>query len=101
MSEGVWVDAVRVRGVAEALAVSADTLGSAADTVVDAGFGVAGAGRNYGDLGAAYTQAHRGLGQAVQSWRSSVEDVSDAIVAAIDNYEGQEDATADAIESLR
>ncbi|MCZ4521206.1 type VII secretion target [Rhodococcus ruber] len=101
MSEGFWVDAVRVRGVAEALAVSADALGSAADSVTDAGFGAAGAGRNYGDLGAAYTQAHHGLGRAVESWRSSVEDVSNAIVAAMNDYEGQDDTTADAIESPR
>lgn len=101
MSEGFWVDAVRVRGVAEALAVSADALGSAADSVADAGFGTAGAGRNYGDLGAAYTQAHLGLGRAIESWRSSVEDVSDAIVAAMNDYERQDDATADSIESPR
>lgn len=101
MSEGFWVDAVRVRGVAEALAVSADALGSAADTVADPGFGVANAGRNYGDLGAAYTRAHRGLGLAVESWRSSVDEVSRAIVAAVDDYENQDNATADAIETPR
>ena len=101
MSEGFWVDAVRGRSVAEALAVSADALADATETLAEPGFGAAGAGRNYGDLGSAYSEAHHGLARAVDSWRTSVEDVSGAISAAIDDYEGQDDSTADAIESPR
>ncbi|MGV8874938.1 MAG: type VII secretion target [Rhodococcus sp. (in: high G+C Gram-positive bacteria)] len=101
MSDGFWVDVVRVRGVADALTASADALGSAADTVADAGFGAAGAGRNYRDLGAAYTQAHLGLGRGVGAWKSSVDDVSNALTTAMDDYERQDDATADAIEPPR
>nr|WP_314142392.1 type VII secretion target [uncultured Rhodococcus sp.] len=101
MSDGVRVDADRVRGVADGLASSAEALGDAADVVADAGFGAAGAGRNYGDLGAAYSQAYLGIGRAVRAWRSSVDDMSEAITTAVNEYEQQDDATAVAIESRR
>ncbi|MDV8020374.1 type VII secretion target [Rhodococcus sp. IEGM 1330] len=101
MSDGVRVDADRVRGVADALALSAEVLGDAADSVADAGFGTAGTGRNYGDLGAAYSEAHLGLGRAVRAWRSSVDDISDALTTAMNEYEQQDDATAYTIESHR
>ncbi|OZF40159.1 type VII secretion target [Rhodococcus sp. 14-2483-1-2] len=101
MSDGVRVDADRVRGVADALASSAEALGDAADSVADAGFGAAAAGRNYGDLGAAYSQAHLGLGRAVGAWRSSVEDIAGALTTAMNEYEQQDDATAYAIETPR
>lgn len=101
MSDGVRVDVDRVRGVADALASSAEALGDAADSVADAGFGTAGAGRNYGDLGAAYSQAHLGLGRAVRAWRSSVEDISEALTTAMNEYEQQDDSASYAIESHR
>lgn len=101
MSDGFGVDVVRVRGVADALTASADVLGGAADTVADAGFGAAGAGRHYRDLGAAYTQAHLGLGRGVRAWKSSVDDVSNALTSAMNDYESQDDATAYTIESPR
>lgn len=101
MSDGVRVDADRVRGVADALVSSAEVLGDAADSVADAGFGAAGAGRNYGDLGAAYSQAYLGLGRAVGAWRSAVDDIADALTTAMSEYEQQDDATAYAIESPR
>ncbi|WP_042939963.1 hypothetical protein [Rhodococcus sp. AW25M09] len=101
MSDGFWVDVVRVRGVADALAASADAVGGAADTVADAGFGAAGAGRNYRDLGADYTEAHLGLCRAVGAWKSSVDDVSNALTTAMNEYERQDDATTHAIEFPR
>lgn len=101
MSDGFVVDVVRVRGVADALAASADVLGGAADSVADPGFGAAGAGRNYRDLGAAYTHAHQGLGRAVGAWKSSVDDISDALTASMNEYESQDEATVRAIEFPR
>ncbi|MCJ0890746.1 MULTISPECIES: hypothetical protein [unclassified Rhodococcus (in: high G+C Gram-positive bacteria)] len=101
MSGGVWVDVDRVRGVADALVVSADALGAAAASVADAGFGPAGAGRNYGDLGALYIQAHAGLGRAVGAWKSSVDDISSALTTSMNEYDRQDDAAAFVIESDR
>ncbi|MFI8567833.1 type VII secretion target [Rhodococcus sp. NPDC078407] len=101
MSEGLSVDVVRVRGVADALTASADALGAAVDTVADATFGTSAAGRNYRDLGAAYTQAHLGLGRAVAAWKSSVEDVAVALTSAMNDYERQDDAASHALELRR
>jgi hypothetical protein len=101
MSDGFWADAVRVREVANSMTASAEALGTAADSIASPGFGTAAAGRNYGDLGAAYLDAHSGLGRAVGVWRSSVDDIADALVAAMSAYEIQDDAGAHAIDSLR
>ncbi|WP_415974067.1 hypothetical protein [Rhodococcus sp. 077-4] len=101
MENGNHVDEDRVRGVAHALAASADVLGGAAESVSDASFGAAGSGRNYRDLGALYSQAHGGLGRAVGAWKSSVDDISSALTTSMDEYRQQDDATAYAIESPR
>ncbi|OZC99227.1 hypothetical protein CH275_22255 [Rhodococcus sp. 06-235-1A] len=101
MSEGLSVDVNRVRAVADAFTASADALGAAADTVADAGFGAAGSGRNYGDLGAAYVQAHLGLSRGTRAWKSSVDDVADALTTAMNEYERQDDTAAHSIESPR
>ena len=42
-----------------------------------------------------------GLGRAVRAWRSSVDDISDALTTAMNEYEQQDDATSYAIESHR
>ena len=101
MSDGVWVDVDRVRGVADAVVVSADALGAAAASVADARFGSAGAGQNYADLGAMYSQAHAGLGRAVGEWKSSVDDIACALTTAMNEYDRQDDAAAYVIESHR
>jgi hypothetical protein len=84
------------------MTASAEALGAGADSIASPAFGTATvAGRNYGDLGAAYLDAHSGLGRAVGVWRSSVDDIADALVAAMSAYEIQDDAGAHAIDSLR
>lgn len=101
MSDGFEVDSASVRGVADGMAASADAVGTASAAVYEAAFGVSGAGRNYGDLGAAYTQAHLGLGRTVGAWRSAVVDIAAALTTAMDEYGRQDDTNSSAFEQPR